>query len=834
MLSRINRADIKKEILLFRILGIALVLFLIQAYSPAYAHNAYGKIEGDVAHLSNGLLTVTYDCSNQNSPELSVSYLNKVITKNSKFNVLYKQGPTEVTEFKTRVKASLINISSFADKIGEGVELSVNLTDGVLEVMHQVRLYSDINMYSLKAVLKSKKDLDIISNVAVYETSYPYGSTSISPFGGFLSFFEGDNIWYPARTIDISKESTSSAKSPVLLIEADSKFSMSVFSLTSEHNDVIVESYNWGLFKVGYEVPSGASLPANLSYDMHDWIYFAFGDIDTVLKIYTYGIKSLNTPSREKTVSNPFVGRGVCDWYNFYGDINEQNVKRWLDIISQKLKPLYNFYILDDGWENATRRITWSLDWRQYNDKRFPNGISSIANYAHQKGTKLILWVRPTILQASEDNLSPVISNNPSLVAWRNGEEAFLNVTSEDFKNYLNSCFSTWKSWGVDGLKVDFIAVDVGGMTYNNPHLWFKWSTRTEALNSYLDALDELASKYNLPILLCGTPNNFPSIRRYPNLLASRVSQDSEFNGKYNRMQVNTILKRSFLWGSALNVPDPDAFSSRDRVTVTTAILSGGVVYLGDDLETSDKELAFLRFFKVDSPAIPLTSDWTREFVLLACANMTITGCRYLVVAAYNWEPTDKKLDISFSDIGLKSEDVYHVFETWSGEYLGKEISNVEVQLKPLSVGVFVFAEDDTRPKVFVATPATELKRVSYHPDEVRIEVDAYLGYSSSLIIYSPKVPTEVIVDGAPLNKVQDPSYLKVTGQDSWYYDPLKSVIQMKFTHVNAKSNVRVILGVVYVGTTKELREHLEPWLPILFLIGLASAILAAVLWRPR
>lgn len=824
------RIGTNKEIFFICIFLVVLIILPTRISKSEQTSGAQGKIEGNVARLSNGLITLTYHYLSG----FSVTYMNREITRNSKFNIIYKKGSSEVMEFKTNTETSLLNLSSFVDELGEGVELTVKLFDGILEVVHCVRLYSQMNMYSLKVVLRSKEDLSIFSNIAVYETSYPYGSTFISPNGGFLSFFEGDHIWYPARTINFLEESTSSARSPVLLIEASSKFSMAVFSLTSEHNDIVVESYNWGLFRVGYEVPNGASLPAGLLYDAHDWVYFAFGDIDTVLKIYTSGIKSLNEPLRERTVSDPFVGRGVCDWYNFYGNIDEKKVKRWLDIIYQKLKPLYDFYILDDGWENATRRITWSLDWRQYNDEKFPNGIKDVTNYAHQKGINLVLWVRPTILQGSEENLSPIISKNPSIVAWWNGDEAYMNVTSRDFKNYLETCFSTWKSWGVDGLKVDFIAVDVGGITYNNPHLWFTWSTRAEALNSYLDALDELASKYNLPILLCGTPNNFPSIRRYPNLLASRVSGDSEFNGKYNRLQVNTIIKRSFLWESALNMPDPDAFNSRDKITVTTAVLSGGIIYLGDDLETSDKELAFVRFFKTDSPAFPAASDWSRESVSLAFANMTLDNCRYLIAAVYNWEPTGEDFEIMLSDIGLKTENLYHVFEAWSGEYLGKAIGSIKISLEPLSVKVLVFAEDDALPKVFVATPATELKRAYYYSDEIRLEFDAYPMYSSSLIIYSPKTPIRVVVDETLLNKLQGLSYLKVMDQDGWYYDQLKSTIHIRFTHFRAGSKVRVILGVGYFGSTRELKEYSEPWLPILFLIGLASSGLAAALWRPR
>nr|MDO8115990.1 hypothetical protein [Candidatus Sigynarchaeota archaeon] len=111
---------------------------------------------------------------------------------------------------------------------------------------------------------------------------------------------------------------------------------------------------------------------------------------------------------------------------------------------------------------------------------------------------------------------------------------------------------------------------------------------------------------YNISILLCGTPYGYPSLARFPNLVASRVTGDTMWQGGLYPWQITTTLLRSFWWARAFNTPDPDAFNTNDMRGILAAAATGGVLYHGNDFTRVNDDKARLAWaLKWDAPAIP-------------------------------------------------------------------------------------------------------------------------------------------------------------------------------------------------------------------------------------
>ncbi len=157
-----------------------------------------------------------------------------------------------------------------------------------------------------------------------------------------------------------------------------------------------------------------------------------------------------------------------------------------------------------------------------------------------------------------------------------------MNLSMSEVQAYMADVFATWQLQGIDGIKVDFINDCIKQDMWNATR-WNVDKTRAQLATQYFDLLDQYASTYNMPVLLCGTPIGYPSLAKYPNLVASRVTQDSGYQGYFWDSQVKTALLRSFWWNVAFNTPDPDAFDTKDLRSVLVASACGGAVYYGDN-----------------------------------------------------------------------------------------------------------------------------------------------------------------------------------------------------------------------------------------------------------
>ena len=156
----------------------------------------------------------------------------------------------------------------------------------------------------------------------------------------------------------------------------------------------------------------------------------------------------------------PLPPSGLCTWYYYYQDINEDEVKRNARWIAENLKDYgANIVQIDDGWQRETREGRHgSRDWTGV-DKAFPGGMAALADDIKSLGLTPGIWLAPHG-QSNEE----VVQNAPGVFLFKpdgtsaseSWEGKFLvDPSSPEAHSYLSALFRSLCDWGYDYFKID-------------------------------------------------------------------------------------------------------------------------------------------------------------------------------------------------------------------------------------------------------------------------------------------------------------------------------------------------------------------------------------------
>lgn len=498
---------------------------------------------------------------------------------------------------------------SIVDARGSGTRYSIRY-DGADARLHvTVTVYPGSHAAMLNATIEPLTSITFDSRLHLLSLDDSGLLPAVPRAGIRLSYFESDNIWGSYKAVDFST-TVWWARTPILV---DGPSTGLLFGALTSEKWELEATHLSGRFTIENVIIEGYTSGAGVNVSSEQLWMQPGSTFSDLFLTYADEARAANQPVRARVVENFFsTASGACDWYSHYGNINEASVLEEIDVLSKLPATTRNFYIMDDGW--GSDQICLYVNWSSWDPAKFPGGITACVAKAHAAGLKFVVWNRigfaPTWVQ----------QNHPDWVSASFSEplkDSLFNLTKPEVQSYIAAVFDAWKAQGIDGLKVDFISY-VAGSTWNAA-AWSAGKTRTTYINLFLDILDREAARCNLTILLCGTPYGYPSLAKFPNLVASRVTGDSASQGTFLDWQVPTALMRSFWWARAFNhTPDPDAYDTRDSRSVLVTAATGGAVYYGNEYRNVKAGKAlFTRDLRWDAPAVPDNVAYRGD--LLAC-----------------------------------------------------------------------------------------------------------------------------------------------------------------------------------------------------------------------
>lgn len=263
----------------------------------------------------------------------------------------------------------------------------------------------------------------------------------------------------------------------------------------------------------------------------------------------------MQIPPVEKKLSS-----GYTTWYNYYGGVTEEIVKRDLQSLVNLPKKVDIFQI-DDGYQSAIG------DWTIVNEK-FPSGMKACADAVHEKGMKAGLWLAPfaatpdsKVFKEHNDWLVRDDYGQPLCVGHNWGGFYALDIYDEGAREYIRNFFDVvLNEWGYDMVKLDFLYACCTKPIHNK--------TRGQIMCDAMDFIRECVG--DKLILGCGVP----LAPAFGKVDFCRIGADMGLDWRRNpyttREDVstpnaiyNTVFRRHLDGRAFLN--DPDVFLLRDN-----------------------------------------------------------------------------------------------------------------------------------------------------------------------------------------------------------------------------------------------------------------------------
>jgi hypothetical protein len=378
--------------------------------------------------------------------------------------------------------------------------------------------------------------------------------------------------------------------------------------------------------------------------------------------------------------------------------LNEENLLAQIDVLADDLKRYgYEYVNIDAGWW-----MDW--DWNPGYDKyarpttnleRFPSGMEYIADYIHDHGLKMGIYL-PVGLEygAYNDGNSPIWGApgcttgdivyddlRPTNGFGENGSAYAMDFSDPCAHRYLDSLVAMFDEWGVDLLKLDGVGPGSGrdpavdGENYDNTADVAAWDRALAGPGEDIHLLVSWAMDHDIAGFW----------KRYTD--SWRVGRDVECycptmtNWRASNQSINTVLPwiddagPRTGWNNldSLNVGvgEMDGLTDEERRTVYTFwAIAASPLYLGDDLTRLDAygrslitNREVIAINQLGIPARPLDTSTNQEVWYLEQPDGS------LVVALFNFANEPAAVTADWEDLGISGSA--EVRDVWAGEDLG-------------------------------------------------------------------------------------------------------------------------------------------------------------------
>ena len=464
---------------------------------------------------------------------------------------------------------------------------------------------------------------------------------------------------------------------------------------------------------------------------------------------------------------------GWCSWYAYRLKVTEEHVLANAARIKERF-PGYDFKYLqiDHGWQYKDI----CGHWTQTNE-RFPNGLRHLSDRLGAMDYRLGLWMGIfTVLESA-----PLAQEHPEwLLKDRHGNPKplpgrwswephdrvyYLDPTHPGARRFISETLRTLRSQGCRYWKFDFtwgIADNAPNACYHDPKTVKGAATYREGLQTVLDSVGNdyvywCSNPTNLGFGLGATSMTACDIGNPGFSRARKVEGRTEDLG-YFRTCATTILSRWFLHKRLLLLnPDvvevgPPGTFEEARIRLTLVALSGGQVFLGDDLtKLSDKRWGLLAkcippYGKAARPADLFEHAYPDSHPRIWHLPVRKRWGRWEVVALMNLTDQPVQTEVAFGQLGLDEDNEYVIFDFWRGKLAGTRRGAFTVRQKPASTQLYAIHRTPDHPMVVstdmhVTQGGVELSRVAYDSKTHTLSGKAtrQKGDAGQLFIYMPE-----------------------------------------------------------------------------------------------
>lgn len=471
------------------------------------------------------------------------------------------------------------------------------------------------------------------------------------------------------------------------------------------------------------------------------------------------------TALRMNALSWENVPTGWCSWYFYYTMPDEGEIIDNTEFLANRFSDSIEWIQIDDGFQQKVG------DWNE--NPRFARGLDTLVNSIKEHGYRAGIWTAPfvasehsEIFKDKQDWFVKDDDNNPIVVGenplWL-GNYYALDLTNPKVIEHIKKVFKKLKKDGFEYFKIDFLYhAALEGRRQDMT------MTRAQAIRQGLEAIRETVG--DDLILGCGAPLG-PCIG-VVNMM--RIGTDIATNWRYPdwgggvfECAVNTMSRA--VMHDRLWVNDPDCVLVRQddndltddevKLWLSVVALSGGAVLLSDRMmEVSEERLQLLDkiipSYRRSAMAVDSLEKANPSLFALPIQSDSEKGA---IIGAINLNENPIDVVCKLESIGLDSKTPHHVFDFWTQEYHGLSEDTVSVLgLKPHTCKVLLVKPESREPTVLSTSMhftqgAVDLSDIDWNGGGKELSMTVNIdtrGEESIFIVFSNEyIPSRAYVD---------------------------------------------------------------------------------------
>jgi hypothetical protein len=397
----------------------------------------------------------------------------------------------------------------------------------------------------------------------------------------------------------------------------------------------------------------------------------------------------------------PLPPSGWCSWYYYYREITPEEVLANAHWIADNLLDYGALYVqIDDGWQARGDTAGGWRDWTGLDPDFQEQDMAALAREIRALGLEAGIWLAPH----GQSNEAPARASGAfvwtpegtSVPSWVG--RYLLDPTAPSMETYLTDLFEGLRGWGYTYFKIDgqtvvlreyerSLSLMAGPLPEGEPA-----KVAAELYRRTLEPIRRTIGRQSYLLSSWGTAVPGVGI-----LDGARTGGDVVLGRRGFLTGVSATQRWAFLHNIAW-YSDPDVLLIRPPMTdglarswATMLALTGQSLMANDrlpDLPASRVEMLERVFPATDVRALDLyrPENTRKSIVDLKVLHLDRS---YDVIGVFNFsEDTQLGRHVSWAELGLPPDQAHHVYDFWSGVYLGAWQGGVFVDVPATDVRV--------------------------------------------------------------------------------------------------------------------------------------------------